>query len=261
MSSYGVGILGPDTAPTDRILIGYDEQHLVTYLRLPDAEQTVPRGRTSPGACWTSILSMSRSAPRGWSIRRLLRAPASHVWQHSVPTTIRTGDDAAGLTAEHPLCERDGTQRRWTSWRAPSTGLVARLTTGVGPMGGAAVRRQVLGAAVDAGFVTAGRQWPPLWGLSHTTWRVTPSRKAAALTWLLDSSDSRCVQHLTGRAHRLPSIIDKQALTEGMVLPHRGREATVRRDPVRNNGCRGKSSVTPGRRRDRGGRTSTDRPT
>jgi hypothetical protein len=26
------------TAPTDRILTGYDEQHLVTYLRLLDAE-------------------------------------------------------------------------------------------------------------------------------------------------------------------------------------------------------------------------------
>jgi len=36
-----------DTAPSDEILTGYDEQHLVTYLRMLDAEQD--------GADWQEV--------------------------------------------------------------------------------------------------------------------------------------------------------------------------------------------------------------
>ena len=39
-----------DTAPTDRILTGYDEQHLVTYLRLLDAE--------AEGADWRQVAKL-----------------------------------------------------------------------------------------------------------------------------------------------------------------------------------------------------------
>jgi hypothetical protein len=39
-----------DTAPTDRILTGYDEQHLVTYLRLLDAEKE--------GADWREVAKL-----------------------------------------------------------------------------------------------------------------------------------------------------------------------------------------------------------
>jgi hypothetical protein len=39
-----------DTAPTDRILTGYDEQHMVTYLRLLDAE--------AEGADWRQVAKL-----------------------------------------------------------------------------------------------------------------------------------------------------------------------------------------------------------
>jgi hypothetical protein len=39
-----------DTAPTDRALTGYDEQHLVTYLRLLDAEKG--------GAQWQEVAKL-----------------------------------------------------------------------------------------------------------------------------------------------------------------------------------------------------------
>ena len=39
-----------DTAPTDRALTGYDEQHLVTYLRLLDAE--------TDGADWQEVAKL-----------------------------------------------------------------------------------------------------------------------------------------------------------------------------------------------------------
>jgi hypothetical protein len=39
-----------DTAPTDRALTGYDEQHLVTYLRLLDAEKD--------GAHWQEVAKL-----------------------------------------------------------------------------------------------------------------------------------------------------------------------------------------------------------
>ena len=39
-----------DTAPTDRVLTGYDEQHVVTYLRLLDAE--------TDGADWQEVAKL-----------------------------------------------------------------------------------------------------------------------------------------------------------------------------------------------------------
>ena len=39
-----------DTAPTDRVLTGYDEQHVVTYLRLLDAEKE--------GADWREVAKL-----------------------------------------------------------------------------------------------------------------------------------------------------------------------------------------------------------
>ena len=39
-----------DTAPTDSILTGYDEQHLVTYMRLLDAEKD--------GADWQEVAKL-----------------------------------------------------------------------------------------------------------------------------------------------------------------------------------------------------------
>jgi hypothetical protein len=39
-----------DTAPTDGIMTGYDEQHLVTYLRLLDAEKD--------GADWQEVANV-----------------------------------------------------------------------------------------------------------------------------------------------------------------------------------------------------------
>jgi hypothetical protein len=39
-----------DTAPTDAILTGYDEQHVVTYLRLLDAERD--------GADWQQVAKL-----------------------------------------------------------------------------------------------------------------------------------------------------------------------------------------------------------
>jgi hypothetical protein len=44
-----------DTAPTERILTAYDEQHLVTYLRLLDAEEMAPTGRRSQESFCTLI--------------------------------------------------------------------------------------------------------------------------------------------------------------------------------------------------------------
>jgi hypothetical protein len=64
-----------DTAPTDRVLTGYDEQHVVTYLRLLDAEKE--------GADWREVaklvlhidpVSDSARARRAWE-SHLARCP------------------------------------------------------------------------------------------------------------------------------------------------------------------------------------------
>jgi hypothetical protein len=52
-----------DTAPTTTTLTGYDEQHLITYLRLLDAE-------SSGGVCMVTSISSGSSRERYASSRR-----------------------------------------------------------------------------------------------------------------------------------------------------------------------------------------------
>ena len=61
-----------DIAPTDGILTGYDEQHVVTYLRLLDAARDGADWRRSRSLSCTSIPRASRTV-RG--------APGKHIWR------------------------------------------------------------------------------------------------------------------------------------------------------------------------------------
>jgi hypothetical protein len=60
-----------DTAPTDRALTGYDEQHLVTYLRLLDAE--------TDGADWQEVAKLVLHIDPASEPARARRAWESHL--------------------------------------------------------------------------------------------------------------------------------------------------------------------------------------
>ena len=60
-----------DTAPTDRALTGYDEQHLVTYLRLLDAE--------TDGADWHEVAKLVLHIDPASEPARARRAWESHL--------------------------------------------------------------------------------------------------------------------------------------------------------------------------------------
>jgi hypothetical protein len=60
-----------DTAPTDRALTGYDEQHLVTYLRLLDAE--------TDGADWQEVAKLVLQIDPASEPARARRAWESHL--------------------------------------------------------------------------------------------------------------------------------------------------------------------------------------
>jgi hypothetical protein len=52
-----------DTAPTDSVLTLYDEEHIITYLRMLDADAAGARtGRKSRRSCYISIPSENRAA-------------------------------------------------------------------------------------------------------------------------------------------------------------------------------------------------------
>ena len=51
-----------DVAPSAPTLTGYDQEHLVTYLRLLDADAEVLTGARSRGSCCMSIQIASRIA-------------------------------------------------------------------------------------------------------------------------------------------------------------------------------------------------------
>ena len=60
-----------DAAPTDGILTGYDEQHLVTYLRLLDAE--------AEGADWREVARIVLHIDPAQEPERAHRAWTSHL--------------------------------------------------------------------------------------------------------------------------------------------------------------------------------------
>jgi hypothetical protein len=60
-----------DTAPTEPILTGYDQQHLVTYLRLLDAE--------AAGANWREVASIVLHIDPILEPQRARRAWESHL--------------------------------------------------------------------------------------------------------------------------------------------------------------------------------------
>jgi Uncharacterized conserved protein (DUF2285) len=60
-----------DTAPMDRALTGYDEQHLVTYLRLLDAE--------TDGADWQEVAKLVLHIDPASEPARARRAWESHL--------------------------------------------------------------------------------------------------------------------------------------------------------------------------------------
>ncbi|MGH7094786.1 MAG: DNA -binding domain-containing protein [Stellaceae bacterium] len=60
-----------DVAPSDRILTGYDEQHVVTYLRLLDAE--------AEGADWQEVAKIVLRIDPAREPERARRAWESHL--------------------------------------------------------------------------------------------------------------------------------------------------------------------------------------
>ena len=69
--------LDPDvaeTAPSDSALTVYDEEHIITYLRLLDADTKVLTGAKSHESYCILIRSMNLIAPGGRS-RAIYRAP------------------------------------------------------------------------------------------------------------------------------------------------------------------------------------------
>ena len=60
-----------DLAPTDRILTGYDEQHLVTYLRLLEADKA--------GADWREVAKIVLHIDPAREPERARRAWESHL--------------------------------------------------------------------------------------------------------------------------------------------------------------------------------------
>jgi hypothetical protein len=60
-----------DAAPTDRILTGYDEQHVITYLRLLDAEKE--------GADWRDVAKVVLHIDPDSEPVRALRAWETHM--------------------------------------------------------------------------------------------------------------------------------------------------------------------------------------
>jgi hypothetical protein len=95
-----------DMAPTASVLSGYDEQHLVTYLRLLDAAAEGPIGKRSPASCCTLIRSASqigRGAPgKPTSLGRAgyrARLPASHPWRRAA---LSASQDSPGDTGPVP---------------------------------------------------------------------------------------------------------------------------------------------------------------
>jgi T6SS, Transcription factor, DNA binding domain len=68
-----------DLAPTDPILTGYDEQHLITYLRLLDAE--------SDGADWREVARVVLKIDPNSQPQRARRAWESHLSRAKWMTT------------------------------------------------------------------------------------------------------------------------------------------------------------------------------
>ena len=60
-----------DMAPTDRVLTGYDEQHVVTYLRLLDAEKD--------GADWQEVAKLVLHIDPATEPARARRAWETHL--------------------------------------------------------------------------------------------------------------------------------------------------------------------------------------
>ena len=82
-----------DVAPTASVLCGYDEQHLVTYLRLLGAAAEGPIGKRSPASCCASIRSASpigRGACGGHSV-------GCQINNAKVERTENAADHAAAL--------------------------------------------------------------------------------------------------------------------------------------------------------------------
>ena len=51
-----------DLAPTESVLTVYDEEHIITYLRLLDADADGADWKKSRGSCCISIPSVNRTA-------------------------------------------------------------------------------------------------------------------------------------------------------------------------------------------------------